>query len=40
MDTLEKDRVQILDYAVSISQSVDTLGKSVNPTILLPDMDR
>ena len=29
-------RVQILDTAVCISHSVNTLGKSMNPTILPP----
>ena len=31
-------QVQILDEAVSISHIVNTLGKGMNPTILLPIM--
>ena len=33
-------RIQILDKAISNSQSADTLQKGWNPTILLPAMDR
>ena len=33
-------QVQILDDAVCISQSTDTLGKGMNPTILPPAMGK
>ena len=36
MDTVT--RVQILDKAICISHSANTLGKSVNPNILPPAM--
>ena len=34
------DRVQNLDQADCISHSTNTLGKSMNPTILYPDMGK
>ena len=38
MDTVT--RVQILDKAVCILNNVNTLGKGINSTILLPVMGR
>ena len=35
-----QQRVQIVDKAVCISQSVNALGKDINPTILLQAMDK
>ena len=32
-------QVQILDKAVSLSHSANTLGKGMNPNILLPSMN-
>ena len=39
MVTVVVTRVQILDEAVFILQSVNTLGKGMNPTILPQAMD-
>ena len=33
-------QAETLNKAVCYSQSVDTIGKSINPTILLPDVSK
>ena len=40
IDWISASRVQILDETDCISHSTNTLGKGMNPIILLPAMDK